>query len=210
VFESADSRNRVQSCLSDLMKTSTEFQRLSQSIMEQVAQKVVPLVLVEAVELLTQLSFNLSDSEYAALDADDPWVSDLLQRMEEHLGWLQSLLTSQNYESLTHAVLGMVAKRVEALLLQKRFNQLGGLLLEKDVRNIVSYTANLSQRTVRDKFARLSQMATLLNLESPGEVVDYWGENADSMMWRLTPFEVKRVLKLRVEFLAADVDELNL
>jgi len=192
------------------MKTSTEFQRLSQSIMEQVAQKVVPLVLVEAVELLTQLSFNLSDSEYAALDADDPWVSDLLQRMEEHLGWLQSLLTSQNYESLTHAVLGMVAKRVEALLLQKRFNQLGGLLLEKDVRNIVSYTANLSQRTVRDKFARLSQMATLLNLESPGEVVDYWGENADSMMWRLTPFEVKRVLKLRVEFLAADVDELNL
>jgi len=196
--------------LSDLMKTSTEFQRLSQSIMEQVAQKVVPLVLVEAVELLTQLSFNLSDSEYAALDADDPWVSDLLQRMEEHLGWLQSLLTSQNYESLTHAVLGMVAKRVEALLLQKRFNQLGGLLLEKDVRNIVSYTANLSQRTVRDKFARLSQMATLLNLESPGEVVDYWGENADSMMWRLTPFEVKRVLKLRVEFLASDVDELNL
>ena len=75
---------------------------------------------------------------------------------------------------------------------------------------MVNYTSNLTQRTVRDKFARLSQMATLLNLESPGEVLDYWGDNADQMMWRLTPFEVKRVLKLRVEFLAVDVDELQL
>ena len=209
VFESADSRNRVQSCLSDLMKTSTEFQRITTAIMEQVSQKLMP-ELRGAIDALASLSFNLSDAEYATYEADDPWLPDLMSRMEEHLGWLQNLLTVQNYESLVHSVLGHVAKRVEALLLQKRFNQLGGLLLEKDVRNMVNYTSNLTQRTVRDKFARLSQMATLLNLESPGEVLDYWGDNADQMMWRLTPFEVKRVLKLRVEFLAVDVDELQL
>ena len=209
MFESADSRNRVQSCLSDLMNTSTEFQRITTAIMEQVSQKLMP-ELRGAIDALASLSFNLSDAEYATYEADDPWLPDLMSRMEEHLGWLQNLLTVQNYESLVHSVLGHVAKRVEALLLQKRFNQLGGLLLEKDVRNMVNYTSNLTQRTVRDKFARLSQMATLLNLESPGEVLDYWGDNADQMMWRLTPFEVKRVLKLRVEFLAVDVDELQL
>ena len=79
-------------------------------------------------------------------------------------------------------------------------------MLEKDVRNIVACTSALTQRTVRDKFARLSQMATLLNLETPAEVLDYWGD--DAMMWRLTPFEVKRVLKLRTEFDLAAVDAL--
>jgi hypothetical protein len=209
VFESADSRNRIQSCLSDLMKTSSEFQRISTETIEQVAEKAMP-ELKELIDALVSLSFNLSDSEYAIYEADDPWLSSLLSSMEDHTSWLQTFLTSQNYESFVHSILGHVAKRIEALLLQKKFNQLGGLLLEKDVRNMVSYTANLSQRTVRDKFSRLSQMATLLNLESPAEVLDYWGENAESMMWRLSPFEVKRVLKLRVEFRDIDVDDLDL
>ena len=139
-----------------------------------------------------------------------PPESNVTVQVERPDSALQNLLTSQNYESFVHSILGHVAKRIEALLLQKQFNQLGGLLLEKDVRNMVSYTSALSQRTVRDKFARLSQMATLLNLESPAEVLDYWGENAESMMWRLSPFEVKRVLKLRVEFRDIDVDDLDL
>ncbi|QDZ22070.1 subunit 4 of oligomeric Golgi complex [Chloropicon primus] len=207
VFESTDSRNRVQSCLSDLLRTSQEFEKISASTIEYVALKLMP-ELRPSIDALSSLSFNLSDSEYAMYEAEDPWLSDFLSRMEEHLGWLRGLLTSQNYEALVHSVLGHTAKRIEALLLQKRFNQLGGLLLEKDVRNMVNYTSNMTQRTVRDKFARLTQMATLLNLESPQEVLDYWGD--ESMMWRLTPFEVKRALKLRVEFRAVEVDGLDL
>ena len=164
------------------------------------------------IDALSSVSFNVSDSEYAVHEAEGPgWLSDLLARMEDHLSWLRTMLTSQNYESLVHSVLGHVAKRIEALLLQKRFNQLGGLLLEKDVRTLVNFTSNLTQRTVRDKFARLSQMGTLLNLETPQEVLDYWGDNmAEATMWRLTPFEVKRALKLRVDFRPHDVDELLL
>ena len=78
---------------------------------------------------------------------------------------------------------------------------------------------------VRDKFSRLSQIATLLSLEkvrswSPsigyvnrfpptmiavfavlfevGEVLDYWGENSGPMVWRLTPNEVRTVLTHRL------------
>ena len=35
----------------------------------------------------------------------------------------------------------------------------------------------VTQRTIRDKFAVLSQMGTLLSLESVAEVLDYWGSN---------------------------------
>ena len=49
----------------------------------------------------------------------------------------------------------------------------------------------VTQRTIRDKFAVLSQMGTLLSLESVAEVLDYWGSNA---AWRLTDAQVKEIL----------------
>ena len=83
---------------------------------------------------------------------------------------------------------------------QKRFNQLGGLQLDRDARTLVGHFSAMTQRTVRDKFARLTQMATILNLERVSEILDYWGDNSGPMTWRLTPTEVRRVLGLRVDF----------
>jgi hypothetical protein len=67
-----------------------------------------------------------------------------------------------------------VAARLEAIVSKKAFNQLGGLAMDRDVRTLVSHLAELTQRTVRDKFARLTQMATVLSLETPSEILDYW------------------------------------
>ena len=58
----------------------------------------------------------------------------------------------------------------------------------------------MTQRTVREKFARLTQVATVLNLEKVSEILDYWGENSGPMTWRLSPAELRRVLALRTEF----------
>lgn len=38
----------------------------------------------------------------------------------------------------------------------------------------VSHLSEFTQRTVRDKFARLTQMSTVLSLETPSEILDYW------------------------------------
>ena len=46
--------------------------------------------------------------------------------------------------------------------------------------------AQVTQRTVRDKFARLAQMATLLSVEAVEEVLDFWG----SATWRLGEAQV--------------------
>ena len=47
---------------------------------------------------------------------------------------------------------------------------------------------------MRDKFSRLSQMSTLLSLESVTELLDYWGDNAE-FNWR---FSEAQVLKARL------------
>lgn len=44
-------------------------------------------------------------------------------------------------------------------------NQLGGLQFDKELRSLVGYLTAVTQWTIRDKFARLAQIATVLNLE---------------------------------------------
>jgi len=62
--------------------------------------------------------------------------------------------------------------------------------------------------SVRDKFARLTQIATILSIEKVEELVDYCG--ADAIAWRLTPLEVRRIASLRIDFRPEDIKKLKL
>lgn len=60
----------------------------------------------------------------------------------------------------------LILKGLEVIMMQKRFSQLGGLQ---------SHLSSMTQRTVRDKFAHLAQIATILNTEKVSEILDFWG-----------------------------------
>ncbi|GFH19034.1 uncharacterized protein HaLaN_15921, partial [Haematococcus lacustris] len=148
---------------------------------------------------VVQVSYQLSEAEYAAAESGEGWVQRLLVGLELAVTWLQPLLTANNYEwcvlqGVVHGVLDKVVARLEALLSRKAFSQLGGLQLDRDTRTLVSHLADLTHRTVRDKFARLNQvhsateMALVLGLESVDELVDYWGGDS-ALTWRLTAAE---------------------
>lgn len=58
----------------------------------------------------------------------------------------------------TGQCVAQVVDRIEAVMRLKRFSQLGGLQLERDVRLLVSVLGEATGRPVRDKFARLAQV----------------------------------------------------
>lgn len=103
-------------------------------------------------------------------------------------------------------ILVQVVDRLEASMHLKKFTQLGGLQLDRHVRVIVSTLSEITQRTVRDKFAKLSQMATLLSLENAEEVLEYWGES--DFGWCFTESQVKAILEQRVDFDNHDISML--
>lgn len=54
--------------------------------------------------------------------------------------------------------------------------QLGGLQFDKELRSLIAYLTTVTTWTIRDKFARLSQMATILNLERVSSpLTQCWG-----------------------------------
>ncbi|ERM93568.1 hypothetical protein AMTR_s00004p00104770 [Amborella trichopoda] len=199
VFPAPADREKVKSCLSDLGEVSEGFRQALSSGLEQLAASVTPR-LRPTLDAVASISYELSEAEYAENELNDPWVQNLLHSVETSVSWLQPSMTSNNYDSFLHLVIDFVVKRLEVIMMQKRFTQLGGLQLDRDTRALVSRFSSMTQRTVRDKFARLTQMATVLNLEKVSEILDFWGENAGPMTWRLTPAEVRRVLGLRTDF----------
>lgn len=78
------------------------------------------------------------------------------------------------------------------------------------MRALVGQLSEVTTRTVRDKFARLSQMATVLSLEAAAEVLDYWGENSGPITWRLSAQDVKATLAQRADFDSIEIATLPL
>ncbi|BFI43089.1 hypothetical protein AXG93_1774s1140 [Marchantia polymorpha subsp. ruderalis] len=208
-FAGPGEREKIKSCLSELSETSTALRQLGNGGLEQLANAIIPR-LRGILDVVGPVSYELTEAQYAENEVNDPWVQKLLHLVDGNVAWLQPLLTSNNYDSLVHLIIDFLVKRLEAIMVQKRFNQLGGLQLDRDARTLVGHFSGMTQRTVRDKFARLTQMATILNLEKVSEILDYWGENSGPMTWRLTTTEVRRTLSLRVDFKPESIAALKL
>ncbi|WCJ28934.1 Conserved oligomeric Golgi complex subunit 4 [Euphorbia peplus] len=189
VFLAPADIEKLKSCLSEL------FKQVLNAGTEQLAATVIPRIR-PVLDSVGTISYELLEEECADNEVNDPWVQRLLHAVETTVSWLQSLMTANNYDSFIHLVIDFVVKRLKVIMMQKRFNQFGGLQLDRDVSHFFSMT----QRTVRDKFAPLTQMATILNLEKVSEILDFSGENSGPMTWRLTPAEIRRVSDLRVDF----------
>ncbi|EIE27386.1 COG4-domain-containing protein [Coccomyxa subellipsoidea C-169] len=211
-FGSSNERERIKSVLADLSKTSSDFAHITARALEQLSTAIVPR-LRAMLDEAAGASYELSEEEYARNEVEDTWVQALLAMLCAILQWLQPFLTPNNYDALKSDCalpFGQVVERVEATLRLKPFNQLGGLQLDRDVRALVATLSNVTQRTVRDKFAILNQMGTLLSLESVSEVMDYWGHNAGPITWRLTEAQVKEVLGQRTDFEPHEIAALDL
>lgn len=214
VFKSAADREKVRVSAAELNETARNFKRVLQSNLEQVCGTIGPRIR-SLVDIFAAARYELSEGEFAELEAGtgfaaDHWIKAFTEGLDAILAQFRAELTPSNFDSLLHMLIQELATRLEKAVLAKRFNQLGGLQFDKDLRRLVSYFSATSRLSVRGEFARLTQIASLLNLEKVEEVLEYWGENAGHLTWRLTPTEVRKVLSRRVDFAPAAIAALKL
>ena len=116
-------------------------------------------------------------------------------------GSFKGSLTNNNYENFVGMMASEVTLQIEKASCKSKFSRLGGLQFDREIRSLVSFFAAWS---MREKFSRLNQIATILNLEAVSEINDFH-EN-----WKLTTTEMKQTLALRVDFNAEEVKKLRL
>jgi hypothetical protein len=71
----------------------------------------------------------------------------------------------------------------------------------------MNFFTSKSKRPIRETFLRITQICSILQLESVREMLDYWTDSAD---WKLTPDEVKKVMNRRVDFTLETINSLAL
>ncbi|KAJ7312062.1 hypothetical protein JRQ81_006397 [Phrynocephalus forsythii] len=203
-------RAKVDSCLSEMTAVSSKFRDLLQEGLNELTNSAVKPQVKPWINLFLSVSHNIEEEEFNDYEANDPWVQQFILNLEQQMAEFKAGLSPVIYDSLSSLTTTLIAVELEKVVLKSTFSRLGGLQFDKELRSLIAYLTTVTTWTIRDKFARLSQMATILNLERVTEILDYWGPNSGPLTWRLTPAEVRQVLALRMDFRSEDIKRLRL
>jgi hypothetical protein len=133
LFPAPNDRDRIKLVLADLGKTAAEFRALAARGVEQLCAALMPR-LRPALDEVAAAPYDLGAAQFVP---GEGWPHALLAAMALHLGWTRPLLTPASFDALVHAAVDVAVARLEAAVAQKRFTQVGGLQLERDVRTLV-------------------------------------------------------------------------
>ncbi|XP_067007439.2 conserved oligomeric Golgi complex subunit 4 isoform X2 [Anabrus simplex] len=207
---SANECEKWESCLSGLSTVTASLRSVIDYGMQQLKASAIKPRINPWVDAFLSVSHQLTEEEFASYEADEPFVRNLIMNLDGLLSSFKGSLTPSNYDALVRMLTAEVTAHMEKVVFKSSFNRLGGLVFDKEVRALVSYLTSSTSWSIRDKFSRLTQIATILNLEKVSEIADYWGSNSGPLTWRWTPTEIRQILSLRSDFRSEDIKRLKL
>ncbi|KAL0116601.1 hypothetical protein PUN28_009914 [Cardiocondyla obscurior] len=201
-------KDKIDSCISSLKGVILILRGIIDYGLEQLRVSAVKPRVTPWLDAFLSIDHHINEDELLRYETDEPFVQTLIMNLEGLLRGFKDSLTTSNYDALVGLLAAEVTARLEKVVLKSTFNRAGGLILDKEIRSLASYLAAATSWSVRDKFARLTQIATILSIEKVEELADYCG--ADAIAWRLTPSEVRRIASLRIDFRPEDIKRLKL
>ncbi|KAH8306683.1 hypothetical protein KR044_006526 [Drosophila immigrans] len=191
-------RQLLDSCLTELKNVRDALKATVDFGIQQLRSSAIRPRLNPWVDEFLNYSHHLTEEELATYEAGETFVQYFIVQLDGLLNSFKNALSSRNYDALVSILATEVTNRLERAIKKSSFNRLGGLVLDQEVRALGTYLTGATSWSVRDKMTRLSQIATLLNLDKVSELSEYWNpENNEMPSWRLTPNEVRTILVLR-------------
>lgn len=204
--------DKLDSCLHDFGRVNASLVASNKTGFRQLQSSLVEPKLQAWMEPFYEQNYKMDESEFARTEADNnPFVQTLMLNADALFREFKAKLTANNYDMLVVAVAAESAVQLEKAVLKTEFNRLGGMALDKVVRTLINYFSGVSAWPIREKFARLVQVTTVLNLERVSDLNEFL--NPDSGMrfsWKLTPDSIKQILKLRTDFREDDIRKIKL
>lgn len=199
----------VESCMSGMKSVRDTLKAVVDFGLQQLRATAIKPRLHTWIDQFIALNHTMSDEELGAYEAGETFAQMLIHQLDTLLKSFVHIMNSRNYDALVSLVASDLTTRLERAIKKSSFNRIGGLVLDQEVRAISSYLATATSWSVRDKMIRLTQIATLLNLEKLSEVQDYWDPNEGETAWRLTVSEVRFILALRTDFKMEEIKRLK-
>ncbi|KAF9138445.1 Golgi transport complex subunit 4 [Linnemannia schmuckeri] len=197
--------------LSGLMGSSSKFKRILNHGIEELFERTLkPRLRPLLQDSYKDIKYVVTDEEYAEQEALNSFVNRFMSGLDNLVDAFKSTLTDDNYNQVIANAVTTLTRTWEGIIFDTKFNKMGAIRFEKDLRAVGFYMVSLTSFPLREKLTRLNQMAMLLDLEELEDLYEIWGNNAGAITWRLTDGEVRRILRSRIDFHPEEVARLKL
>lgn len=207
-------KEMIESCLSGLKSVGASLKAEIEFGMQQLRSSAIKPRINPWIDQFQSYNHMLSEEELAAYEAGETFIQFLIVQLDGLLASFKKVLSEKNYDILVMMLASDVTARFERAIKKCAFNRLGGLVLDQEVRNLGTFLTGSTSWTVRDKMARLTQIAIILNLDKISELSEYYDSKSHGespfMAWRLNPNDIRSTLKLRTDFKIDDIKKLQL
>ncbi|KAG8999188.1 hypothetical protein FRB90_012139 [Tulasnella sp. 427] len=188
----------TQKHVSSMLKLTSKFQSVLKWGVEQLFNQLArPKLRSLVVEVYKDVSYMLDDDSYASAEYQDVVRKRFVKAWDGLVDGFKETFTERNYRAFFSLAVEVLVRPWEKHILSMRFTELGAIRFDKDLRSITAY---LSTQTAfgdtREKFLRLQQISTILNLDLEEDPDEFYSSSGIS--WKLSQNEARVVASLRV------------
>jgi len=148
-------------------------------------------------DVYKDVSYVLDDDSYSAAEYQDVVRKRFIKAWEGLVDGYKDTFTESNYRLFFGLVLDVILRPWEKFVMGFKFTELGAIRFDRDLRAITTY---LSSQTAfgdaREKFLRLQQLSTILNLDSEEDVDEFY--DGSGITWKLNAQEARTIAGLKL------------
>ncbi|KDR81347.1 hypothetical protein GALMADRAFT_239193 [Galerina marginata CBS 339.88] len=148
-------------------------------------------------DIYKDVTYVLDEDGYSAADFQDLARKRFIKAWEGVMEGYKDTFSERNFRSFNGLALDVLLKPWEKFVMNLKYTELGAVRFDRDLRAIIAYLA--SQTTfgdIREKFLRLQQISTLLNLDADEDVDDFY--NGSGISWKIGPHEARAIASLKI------------
>ncbi|KAH7096123.1 COG4-domain-containing protein [Auriculariales sp. MPI-PUGE-AT-0066] len=144
------------------------------------------------------VTYLLDDEAYALAEQADLVRKRFTKTWEAAAEPVREKFNEENVRLFFGLMVDVVVRPWERYLMGLRFTDLGAIRFDQDLRFIISYLSSQVHASIglRERFTRLQQIATLLNLDAEEDLDEFY--NGSGIAWRVSIAEARAVVALRV------------
>jgi len=195
---SDDEMVTVKNSISSLLELIPHFQAVQNAGIEQLFNQLARPRLKSLVsEMYKDITYVLEENAYAISDSLDIVRKRFIRNWEIIMDGFKDNFTEHNFAIFFSNAVDIFVRLWEKFLCGMRYTEFGAIRLDRDIRSILAY---LSSQTafggMREKFQRLQQISTLLNLDVEEDGEEFYHNSG--ITWRLNLTDVRNIIALRV------------
>jgi len=188
---------RVKTIIASKLTSTTRFKAILKGGIDQLFNQLMrPRLRTLIPDVYKDVSYVLDEDGYATAEYQDIVRKRFMKVWDGLTDGYKDACTENNYRILFGLALDAILRPWEKYILTLHYSELGAIRFDRDLRSIM---ANLSSQTIfgdiREKFIRLQQISSLLNLDSDEDVESFY--SGSGISWTLSMQEAKDISSLK-------------